>query len=314
MFLATQAREWKVKPEELEALRLETSEGWLSNVRADLGKVLYFRDVCIAEADHQMAARWTGHASKYFEMIGHAAEQLKSHSINIQNNFYNSPDYWLIQRAILEALTNHSEARAAVLGALENFGSERAAPGARVNIKRGRRMSTSDIARNFVQMAKFDWSHFARPSQLAPIGDWFCWMILAGRGFGKTRTGAEWVRSMMCGPTPLSPGKYRHIALVAETAADARDVMVGDGKGPGEGSGLLQVHPKDFMPTYESSKRRLRGRTVLSPRSIMEQNLSSFAVQSMMLHGSMSWPNSHSPKTFGINCNLVSALARSLAF
>lgn len=125
MFLATQARDWKVKPEELEALRLETSEGWLSNVRADLGKVLYFRDICIAENDHQSAAQWTGHARKYFEMIGHAAEQLKSHAVNIQNNFYNSPDYWLIQRAILEALADHPAARAAVLLALEDVGSDR---------------------------------------------------------------------------------------------------------------------------------------------------------------------------------------------
>src|SRR5712672_3553464 len=109
-------------------------------------------------------------------------------------------------------------------------------------------MSTADIARHFVETAKFDWPHLARRNQLAPDGDWFCWLILAGRGFGKTRTGAEWVRSMMCGTTPLAAGRYRHIALVAETAADARDVMVGDGKGPGEGSGLLQVHPKDFMP------------------------------------------------------------------
>ena len=119
-------------------------------------------------------------------------------------------------------------------------------------------MSIADIARHFVETAKFDWPHFARPSQLAAgRGNWYCWLILAGRGFGKTRTGAEWVRSMMCGTTPLAAGRYRHIALVAETAADARDVMVGDGKGPGEGSGILQVHPKNFMPIYESSKRRL---------------------------------------------------------
>jgi predicted phage terminase large subunit-like protein len=118
-------------------------------------------------------------------------------------------------------------------------------------------MSTSEIARHFVETAKFDWPHFARPSQLAPDGDWFCWLILAGRGFGKTRTGAEWVRSQVCGSTPLTGGRYRHIALVAETAADARDVMVGDGRAPGEGSGLLQVHPKDFRPIYESSRRRL---------------------------------------------------------
>jgi len=118
-------------------------------------------------------------------------------------------------------------------------------------------MSIADIARHFVETAKFDWRHLARPNQLEPDGDWANWLILAGRGFGKTRTGAEWVRSVMCGTTPLAAGRYRHIALVGETAADARDVMVGDGKGPGEGSGLLQVHPKSFMPTYESSKRRL---------------------------------------------------------
>jgi hypothetical protein len=122
MFLATQARDWKVKPEELEALRLETSEGWLANVRADLGKVLYFRDVCISNDDQQGASQWTGHARKYFEMIGHAAEQLKAHSINIQNNFYNSPDYWHIQNAILAALANHPAARADVLRALEGVG------------------------------------------------------------------------------------------------------------------------------------------------------------------------------------------------
>jgi predicted phage terminase large subunit-like protein len=55
-------------------------------------------------------------------------------------------------------------------------------------------------------------------------------------------------------------GRWRHIALVAETAADARAVVVGDGKAvsdPTAGSGILQVHPKDFRPAYEPSKRRL---------------------------------------------------------
>lgn len=76
-------------------------------------------------------------------------------------------------------------------------------------------------------------------------------MILAGRGAGKTRTGSEWIRKRVCGSTPLGRGKASRIALVAETAADARDVMVeGD-------SGILSVHPKDFRPTYEPSKRRL---------------------------------------------------------
>jgi predicted phage terminase large subunit-like protein len=107
---------------------------------------------------------------------------------------------------------------------------------------------------------KFLWRLWARPSQIPPDGDWSNWLILAGRGFGKTRTGAEWVRANMCGSTPLAGGRWRHIALIAETAADARDVMVGDGKAPSDpraGSGLLQIHPKDFRPTYEPSKRRL---------------------------------------------------------
>jgi len=95
------------------------------------------------------------------------------------------------------------------------------------------------------------WPFWARPTQLAPTGNWNTWIILAGRGFGKTRAGSEWVRSMVCGPTPLARGKAGRVALIAETAADARDVLVeGD-------SGVVGVHHKDFRPVYEPSKRRL---------------------------------------------------------
>jgi len=97
----------------------------------------------------------------------------------------------------------------------------------------------------------FDWRFWARPQQLPPSGDWTTWLVLAGRGFGKTRCGAEWVRAMVCGKTPLNAGGHRRVALVAETAADARDIMV-----EGE-SGLLAVHPPAFRPVYEPSKRRL---------------------------------------------------------
>ncbi|MFQ5774176.1 MAG: DNA-packaging protein [Kiloniellaceae bacterium] len=97
----------------------------------------------------------------------------------------------------------------------------------------------------------FDWRFWARPNQVAPAGDWTTWLVLAGRGFGKTRCGAEWVRAGVCGATPLSRGTCRRVALVAETAADARDVMV-----EGE-SGLLAVHPPGFRPLYQPSKRRL---------------------------------------------------------
>ena len=66
----------------------------------------------------------------------------------------------------------------------------------------------------------FDWRIWARPSQQAPEGSWLTWLVLAGRGFGKTRTGAEWVRQN------VESGSAGRIALVAPTTADARDVMI----------------------------------------------------------------------------------------
>lgn len=98
---------------------------------------------------------------------------------------------------------------------------------------------------------RWQWKFWARPNQLEPEGDWNTWLILSGRGFGKTRTGAETIRLWVCGDTPLSAGRYSRIALVAETAPDARDVMV-----EGE-SGLLACHPPEFRPIYEPSKRRV---------------------------------------------------------
>lgn len=109
----------------------------------------------------------------------------------------------------------------------------------------------ADLTEEQAEALRWDWKFWARPKQIPPEGDWLVWLILAGRGFGKSRTGAEWVRSIACGPTPLSRGLCGRIALVAETAADARDVMV-----EGE-SGLLSVHPHDFRPLYEPSKRRI---------------------------------------------------------
>lgn len=98
---------------------------------------------------------------------------------------------------------------------------------------------------------RWHWPFWARPNQLEPDGNWRTWAAIAGRGFGKTRLGAEWVRKVACGPSPLAPGRHRRIAIVAETSADARDVLVeGD-------SGILAVHPPDMRPMYEPSKRRL---------------------------------------------------------
>ena len=93
--------------------------------------------------------------------------------------------------------------------------------------------------------ALYDWSLWRRPKQTTPTGAWRVWLILAGRGFGKTRTGAEFVREQ------IDAGNARHIALVGATAADVRDTMV-----EGE-SGLLAIYPPDRRPRYEPSKRRV---------------------------------------------------------
>ncbi|WP_198027185.1 DNA-packaging protein [Candidatus Paracaedibacter symbiosus] len=92
---------------------------------------------------------------------------------------------------------------------------------------------------------KYNWLRQARPSQLPPEGDWRTWLILAGRGFGKTRTGAETIRHW------VHQGRYKRIALVGASIQEVQKVMV-----EGE-SGLLAVHPKSEAPTFYASKRRL---------------------------------------------------------
>ena len=96
------------------------------------------------------------------------------------------------------------------------------------------------------------WPVWARPeTQLSPPGDWHTWLIMGGRGSGKTRAGAEWVRAQVEGPTPLAPGPRSRIALVAETADQARDIMV-----LGE-SGLVACTPRDRRPAFHVSRRHL---------------------------------------------------------
>jgi phage terminase large subunit-like protein len=109
----------------------------------------------------------------------------------------------------------------------------------------------AELTSKQLKSLQYDWSFWARPEQRPPAGAWHTWLILAGRGAGKTRSGAEWIRSCACGGTPLAAGSHVRFALVAETAADARDVMI---EGP---SGLLAIHPRAFRPKFEPSKRRL---------------------------------------------------------
>jgi phage terminase large subunit-like protein len=92
-----------------------------------------------------------------------------------------------------------------------------------------------------------EWPQWARADQLPPKGDqWRRWLILGGRGSGKTRSGAEWVRAIAHGEWG---SRAKHIALIAPTHAEARLVMI-EGQ-----SGLLSVHGRDDQPLYEPSKR-----------------------------------------------------------
>ena len=96
-----------------------------------------------------------------------------------------------------------------------------------------------------------DWEIWARPDQLPPKGDWTTWLVMGGRGAGKTRTGAEWIKGLALGLAPFANKPHGRIALVGETLSDARDVMV-------EGvSGLLAIHPKGERPSWLPSRRRL---------------------------------------------------------
>ncbi|MFT4151349.1 MAG: terminase family protein [Paracoccaceae bacterium] len=92
---------------------------------------------------------------------------------------------------------------------------------------------------------------WALPHQLPPDGAWRSWVIMGGRGAGKTRAGAEWVRAEVEGAGPTDPGRASRVALVGETLDQVREVMVfGD-------SGIMACSPPDRRPVWEAGRRRL---------------------------------------------------------
>ena len=105
--------------------------------------------------------------------------------------------------------------------------------------------SRSQLGEGFETFLSFYWPLWARENQLPPGGEWTYWLILAGRGFGKTRAGAEWVRDS------ATSGRFKHVNLIGATADDARDIMV-----EGE-SGILNICPPWQRPEYLPTKRRL---------------------------------------------------------
>ena len=108
-----------------------------------------------------------------------------------------------------------------------------------------RQKAINSLSQKEAEALIYDWEFWARPKQLPPDWDWYIWLLLSGRGGGKTRAGAEltvkWAREGF-GP----------IALVGQTKADVRDTMVEVGD-----SAILNICPPWFRPEYESSKRRL---------------------------------------------------------
>jgi len=104
------------------------------------------------------------------------------------------------------------------------------------------------LAGDFITLSHL---HQEPPACAANGGAWTTWLMLGGRGAGKTRLGAEWVRALAAGAPPYAAQRALSIALVGETAHDAREVMI---EGP---SGLLAQCPRAERPSWLSSRRRL---------------------------------------------------------
>lgn len=103
-----------------------------------------------------------------------------------------------------------------------------------------------------LEVIQSEWLLWARPDQLPPShADWSVWLVVGGRGAGKTRTGAEWIKAMALGLPPFADSPAGRIALVGETQGQVRDVMI-------EGvSGLMAIHHRLERPSWYPSLRKL---------------------------------------------------------
>ena len=109
----------------------------------------------------------------------------------------------------------------------------------------------SGLSQNALLALPWVFEFWALPHQLPPRGAWKTWVIMGGRGAGKTRAGSEWVRSQVEGAGPSDPGRARRVALVGDTLDQVRDVMV-----MGE-SGIIACSPPDRKPEWHATRQQL---------------------------------------------------------
>lgn len=109
----------------------------------------------------------------------------------------------------------------------------------------------NDLSEGALCALPYLFEFWALPHQLPPEGTWKSWVIMGGRGAGKTRAGAEWVRSRVEGRMPTDPGACKRLALIGETFDQVRDVMIfGD-------SGIMACSPPDRRPDWKAGERKL---------------------------------------------------------
>jgi len=112
-------------------------------------------------------------------------------------------------------------------------------------------MSEAELGFLATQWDVFAHDHQRPPAVAANGAPWLSWLLIGGRGSGKTRAGAEWIRAQALGLPPFADRPVARIALVGETEHDVREVMI-------EGvSGLLAVHPRHERPVWQPSRKRL---------------------------------------------------------
>src|SRR4051794_24271430 len=154
------------------------------------------------------------------------------------------------------------------------------------------------------------WEIFAHtyqfPPMLAPDGHpWHTWLLIGGRGAGKTRAGAEWVRAQALGLPPFATEKASHIALVGETEHDVREVMI-------EGvSGLLAVHGWHERRPGSPRASGWNGATDRSRRCFPRRTRKACAVRNSAAPGRTRWRNGATRKLRSTCCNSACGWAPS---